>query len=176
MVKNKKFIICAGLHKTGTTSLSGMAEENGYKSCHTPKWTSHFEYYLVKKDYNFFADGGSHYDNQNEIDYAYYEQNYKDAFFIINIRDIKPWLISKLRHAGWDKNTIFQPDKESYLHDEWKAKSKKNNQLFIQHYFNRYINLITYFLDKPKKAFILDICGKNINQLKILLKNKKING
>ena len=125
-------------------------------------------------NFNFFCDGGSHYDNQNEIDYVFLEKTYLDSIFIINIREIKSWIISKLKHAGWREDTKIVPDNNDYKHNGWKIKSLRNIQLFITHYYNRYIMILEYFLDKQNKAYIVDICNKKINNLKILMRNNNI--
>jgi hypothetical protein len=171
MSKNLTKIFCIGLHKTGTTSLHKIAENNGFKSTHSTDW-----YYNPMKisNFNFFCDGGSHYDNQNEIDYVFLEKTYLNSIFIINIREIKSWIISKLKHAGWREDTKIVPDNNDYKHNGWKIKSLRNIQLFITHYYNRYIMILEYFLDKQNKAYIVDICNKKINNLKILMRNNNI--
>jgi len=161
-------IFCIGLHKTGTTSLHKMAEHNGLKSHHSTKWQNDLN---KINQYDFLCDGGSHYDHQNEIDFEFLRANFKNSKFIINMRPIKPWIISKLKHAGWTQDTIFEQDKTSYLHEEWKLKSKKNIELFIDHYLNRYIKIFTYFLDKTNEAYYADICSNDIMHLKFLLKD-----
>ena len=69
------------------------------------------------KLYDIFCDGGSHYNNINEIDYEYLYSKYPNSIFIINIRPVRSWIISKLKHAGWHKNTIITTDNKLIIHN-----------------------------------------------------------
>ena len=71
----------------------------------------------------FFCDGGCHYNNINEIDHEYLYSKYMNSIFIVNIRDPKSWIISKLKHAGWDESTIIIPDSKLIIHDKWREKN-----------------------------------------------------
>lgn len=93
---NTKYF-CIGLHKTGTSTLHHIALNNKLKSIHSVDWANDEN---KIKLYDFFSDGGSHYNKINEIDYEYLYSTYTDSIFIINIRDPKSWIISKLKHAG----------------------------------------------------------------------------
>ena len=162
---NSSKIFCIGLHKTGTSSLHHIANHHGLKSHHSSKWQDD----LNKIDqFDFLCDGGSHYDGQNEINFEFLRMNFNNSKFIINMRPIKPWIISKLKHAGWSRDTILEQDKTSYLHEEWRLKSKKNIELFIEHYLNRYIKIFTYFLDKTNEAYYVDICSNDTKHLELL--------
>ena len=164
-IMNSSKIFCIGLHKTGTSSLHKIAEHHGLKSHHSSKWQNDLN---KINQYDFLCDGGSHYDNQNEIDFEFLRMNFKNSKFIINIRPLKPWIISKLKHAGWASDTILEKGKTTYLHDEWRIKSKKNIELFIEHYLNRYIKIFTYFLCKTNEAYYVDICSNDTSHLKFL--------
>jgi hypothetical protein len=168
-MKNK--IFCIGLHKTGTCSLHEIAKSHGLNSTHSTNWQNNFNQI---NQFDFFCDGGSHYDNQKEIDFQLLDEKFENSKFIINIRSVKPWVISKLKHVGWTRDTIIQQDKDKYLHDEWRIKSKKNISLFIDHYYNRYIKIFEYFINKPQQAYYVDICANEIEDLKLLLQNSEM--
>ena len=82
---------------------------------------------------------------------------YPNSIFIINIRPVRSWIISKLKHAGWHENTITTTDNKLTIHNNWKKKTKQNIRLFICHYFDRYIKILEYFLNKQDKGYIVDI-------------------
>lgn len=168
-MKNKTF--CIGLHKTGTCSLHEIAKIHGLNSTHSTNWQNNFNQINL---FDFFCDGGSHYDNQKEIDFELLGQKFENSQFIINIRAVKPWVISKLKHAGWTHDTIIEQDKDQYLHHEWRIKSKKNISLFIDHYYNRYINIFEHFINKPQQAYYVDICANEIEDLKFLFRDPKM--
>ena len=156
----KPKVFCIGLHKTGTTSLHDMAANSGFKAVHGTTWDRDKK---QLRKYNFFCDGGSHYTGQHELDYKSLEDKYPDALFIINIREIGSWIRSKLKHARWDRDPIVSDSKSGiYKHKEWRVKSKLNIRLFIDHYLERYKDVIEYFMDKPHKAIIVDLVG-NMN-------------
>lgn len=168
-------IFCIGLHKTGTSTLCDLATSARFNAIHSTKWQRNIP--IINK-YNFFCDGGSHYNGLNEFDYVTLMNLYPDSKFIINIRHIRSWIVSKCKHAGWNKETnIINEDIVPY-HDKivWRKKSLKNISLFIQHYCDWYIKVISYFMDKKDRAIIVDIENDyNIDKLKKMLNAPQIN-
>lgn len=168
----KQKIFCIGLHKTGTCTLHDLALQAGFNSIHDVTWQ--YDKVLLDK-YNFFCDGGSHYNNQNEFPYKKLLEYYPDCYFILNIRNIKKWIVSKCKHAGWNINTVIDYSPRQFMHDDWKIKSLTNIELFIQHYFKWYSEIITYFMDKKEKALLVDIEQQlNIDKLNKLFDTQKL--
>jgi hypothetical protein len=105
---NKLF--CIGLHKTGTTSMYHMFAKAGLKPHHGTNW-------CIKKIPNnytekntSFTDGGGHfwfedYEFGSNHEVRLLDRAYPNSKFILNVRPIKSWSISKMLHASWDKNT-----------------------------------------------------------------------
>ena len=168
-MSEQKKIFCIGLHKTGTTSLHEIAIHNNLKTTHTCNWDSNTK---QLNKYDFFCDGGSHYNNIKEINYKNLYEKYPNSIFIINIRDVRSWIISKLKHAGWNANTVIRKNKKIILHKKWRDKTKQNIMLFICHYFDRYIKILEFFLDKQDKAFIVDVVSGKIDNLKFLFQRE----
>jgi hypothetical protein len=166
---HKKYF-CIGLHKTGTSTLHKIALNNKLKSTHSTNWQ--YNEKKIKK-YDFFCDGGSHYNNIYEIDYEYLHSKYPNSIFIINIREPRSWIISKLKHAGWDEKTVVVPDNKSKNQYNWKKKTKRNISLFICHYFDRYIKILEYFLNKQDKGYVVDIVSGKVENLKLLSNNNE---
>lgn len=176
-IKNKVF--CIGLHKTGTTSLYYLALEYGFRATHTTDWI--FNEAKLKK-FEFFCDGGSHFDGINEFDLNYLYSTYPKSLFILQTRDAKSWLNSKLKHAGWNENTQIQPnDINKITHENWKYKSFLNIQKFIEHKYNYEQNVISFFEENnPDRLLRLDITnsknkGKELKRLENFLGLRKIN-
>ena len=165
---DKKYF-CIGLHKTGTNTLHQIALNNGLKSTHSIDWQNNEK---KIKLYDFFSDGGSHYNNINEIDYEYLYSKYPNSIFIINIREPRTWIISKLNHAGWHEKTIVTPDDKLKVHNKWQEKTKINISSFICHYFDIYIKILEYFLNKQDRGYIVDIVSGKVENLKLLFKNE----
>ena len=165
---NRKYF-CIGLHKTGTTTLHHIASHNGLKSTHSTDWQNN-----EKKinSYDFFCDGGSHYNNIKEFNYEYLYSKYPNSIFIINIREPRSWIISKLKHAGWNENTVVSRDNKLINHNKWREKTKKNISLFICHYFDIYIKILEFFINKQDKGYIVDVVSGRIKNLKLLLQNQ----
>lgn len=148
-------IFCIGLHKQGTSSLAQFAKINGMKSLHATNWQQ--DAVLLAK-FDFFSDGGSHYDDINEFKFKELSEMFPQARFILQSRDPKKWIYSKLKHAGWNESTIFSVGKynEPVEHSRWKEKTllnirrflihKKNYESKVKEYFNSNDNLQKRFL------------------------------
>jgi len=176
-IKNKVF--CIGLHKTGTTTLANFFREYGFKDTHSINWINKPS--KIKR-YDFFSDGGSHFDNINEFDFKKLFYTYKDAIFILQTRDTEKWVLSKLRHAGWTKDTIIQPDDPTKIsHDEWKYKSYLTIQKFIEHKINYENKVFSFFRENDiSRLLVIDITKKEtqtevINKLNRELDLRSVN-
>lgn len=168
-------IFCIGLHKTGSSILYDLAMNANLNAIHSTNWQRNIP--LINK-YDFLCDGGSHYNGLNEYDFISLMNLYPDSKFIINIRHIRNWIVSKCKDAGWNKDTKFIDEDIVPHHDDyvWRKKSLKNISLFIQHYCDWYIKVISYFMDKKDRAIIVDIENNyNIDKLKTWLNVSNIN-
>jgi len=153
-IRNKVF--CIGLHKTGTTTLANYLNEFGFNTTHTTNWIND-DSQLEK--YDFFSDGGSHFDHQNEFDYQRLFHTYKHSKFILQTRDTERWIISKLKHSGWKQDTVIQKDDlEKITHNQWKYKSILTIQKFIEHKFNYERKVLSFFKEKDfSRLLVVDI-------------------
>ena len=146
-----KRIFCIGLHKTGTTTLTTIACQYGLNGTHRTDWKD------VMNSYEFFSDGGSHFDNQNEFNFIDLYYKYPTSKFILNTRDTKKWVISKCKHAGWNETTIIQENYHDKLkHDTWKYKALLNIRKFMIHKVN-YERKVLDFFEKHDKSRLLVI-------------------
>ena len=159
--KLKRKVFCIGLHKTGTTSLYNLARMYGYKATHSTDW--HFNPDKIEK-FEFFCDGGSHFDNLGEFDFEHLFYQYPDALFILQTRDTRKWVISKLKHIGWNEKTVIAPDDSSKIeNNEWTYKSLLTIEKFLEHKNNYEKKVIDFFEKKaPARFLVLDITDKKI--------------
>lgn len=157
-IQNKVF--CIGLHKTGTTSLKNYVREFGFKAFHSTHWNCDLS--LIEK-YEFLSDGGSHFDDQNEFDFKNLFYNYPNSKFILQTRNIENWIVSKLNHAGWNKDTqIASDDPQKLTHDQWKYKSLLTIKSFIDHKNNYERKVVDFFKSHdPDRLLILDVTSQN---------------
>jgi hypothetical protein len=138
---NKKWnkVFCIGLNKTGTTSLHLAFQKMGLKSFHGGT----FDYRI-----DAFSDGR-------------YYQNYKDldklspnSKFILNTRELRPWILSRIKHCqqpgkghytpGWEKDSRCDSDRiEEWVEQRWQL----------------YREIKEYFKDRPTDLLVLDVCG-----------------
>jgi len=159
--KNKVF--CIGLHKTGTTTLAHFFRKHGFLSSHSTSWINKGWKLNL---YDFFSDGGSHFDGVNELNYEMLYEKYPKSKFILQTRDTEKWVVSKLKHAGWDENTIVEADDENMIkHEFWRYKSYLTIRKFIEHKFN-YEKKLTSFFEKNDSSRLIkvDITNKNTQE------------
>lgn len=176
--KNKVF--CIGLHKTGTTTLADYFKKYGFEATHTVDWQNNHN---KLEQFEFFSDGGSHFDSINEFDFKQLAETYPNSKFILQTRDTEKWVISKLKHAGWNETTEIQPDDiEKIKHDDWTYKSLLTVKKFIEHKFNYERKVKDFFeTHAPNRLLVIDVTNKEmqaneLNRLKTFLKLKSIGG
>lgn len=157
-IANKVF--CIGLHKTGTTTLANYFNEFGYNSTHSTDWINNSS---KLESFDFFSDGGSHFDNEKEFDFEKLFYMYKKSKFILQTRDTEKWVTSKLKHAGWNQNTEIQKDDPTKItHKQWRYKSLLTVKKLIEHKYNYEKKVIFFFKEKDAgRLLIIDITTDN---------------
>ncbi|MEO2059122.1 MAG: sulfotransferase [Mesonia sp.] len=176
-INNKVF--CVGLHKTGTTTLANYFNQFGFKTIHSTDWMNDNS---KLEAFDFFSDGGSHFDDINEFPIEKLYNQFENSKFILQTRNTDKWIISKLKHAGWDKNTeITDNDISKIKHEEWKYKSLLTIEKFIEHKINYENKVKSFFKEKKSnRLLVVDITNKKerlqeIKKLKNFLRLKSIN-
>jgi len=88
-------IFCIGANKTGTRTLHRTFRALGYRCKHNAwwKWTLNKDTNKLNK-YDFFSDNG------NMSNLIWIKQEYPNAIFILNTRNLKTWLISRYNHSN----------------------------------------------------------------------------
>lgn len=175
--KNKVF--CIGLHKTGTTTLANLFKKYGFNTIHSTDWQNDID---RLSRYEFFSDGGSHFNDINEFDIIKLLKKFPNAKFILQTRDTEKWIVSKLKHAGWSENTVtIEKNQSSLRHEDWKIKSYQVVKNLLIHKLDYEKKIENYFnKNHPNKLIIINITDKNnqlnhFNKLKKYLNLKSIN-
>lgn len=94
-------IFCIGFNKTGTTSLHTFFQRSGLRSTHNTEWTR-YSYLSREKRYFYryqaFSDG-------EKPDFVRLNNWFPDALFILNTRDERAWVRSRIKHTlRWSKS------------------------------------------------------------------------
>ena len=87
-------IFCLGLNKTGTTSLHRYFQSLGLVSVHQMDWANYTRLFEQKKSFyaaQCFSDG-------ERPDFTFLDQNFPSSLFILNSRDERDWLRSRVKH------------------------------------------------------------------------------
>ncbi|TXF90949.1 hypothetical protein FUA23_03880 [Neolewinella aurantiaca] len=152
-------VFCIGLHKTGTTTLAKYFKQHGFQVTHSTSWDR--DGAMLKK-YDFFSDGGSHFDGDNELDYERLFYDFRNAKFILQTRDTEKWVVSKLKHAGWRPDTEVQVDDPLKIrHEDWTYKSYLTVKRFIEHKKNYEEKVLSFFAEHgPERLLVVDITKK----------------
>ena len=147
---NKVFGI--GLNKTGTDSLSSALNLLGIRSLHDTFRVREVLLYEKEKGLKLLSslDGF-----QGFSDYPIWkiykdlDKIYPDSRFILTIRDLKSWLISREKHVIRNQNNPhykgnwLEINKEEWI-IEWKSHTK---------------DVIEYFKSRQKDLLIINICN-----------------
>lgn len=171
----KIFVI--GFNKTGTRSLCNYFNDNKIPSIH---WHKGKLARIMKKNFNrgkplmkgyeeyrVFTDMED-YPRQNYAHVTFFkemEQQYPDAKFILNIRDVENWIKSRNNHDNYTRDIckILKMTKEE-LNEKWRNDYKEHIE-----------NVISYFSDKPNKLLVFDIEKDKIDKLNLFFSDLSLN-
>ena len=129
---DKYFVI--GLNKTATSTLHSFFKENNLKSQHQKS-----EFWDTSK-YDCFSDITSGDDIWKELD-----KKFENAIFILNVRDLDKWLVSRFKHGLRNKSKWAYPcTPEKCI--EWIYQREKYC-----------LEILEYFSGKPNKLIIVNI-------------------
>jgi hypothetical protein len=81
---------CIGFNKTGTTSLHRLFKTLGYRSYHGTRWHD-LSNFTIYEQYDCFSDGFP-------LDWQMLNERYPGARFVLNVRDCKSWIFSRLQY------------------------------------------------------------------------------
>jgi len=130
---NKLF--CIGLNKTGTTSLHFAFQKLGLRSFHGGTFDSRID---------AFSDG-RYYKNFKE-----YDCDNPNSKFILNTRNLRDWIISRIKHC---QQGHYLPDWE----DDNQCDSDRIRE-WVEQRWNLYREIYDYFHNRPNDLLIFDVC------------------
>jgi hypothetical protein len=153
MNKSYKKYFVIGFNKTATTTFHNLFLKNNLTSQHASQWNT--------DKYACFSDNGD-LNNYKELDLKY-----ENSIFILNVRELDKWLISRFKH-GLRKNT-----KPNWAYPYTREKCIK----WINFREKYHMEILDYFTERPEKIIIVNIERKGwINYLcsQLHFKNNKI--
>lgn len=133
----KYFVI--GYNKTGTTTFDRLFSMNGFRSQHgnpndkSKKWNLDL--------YDCFSDNGQ------MNDFAKLDERFSNAIFILNTRNLRSWMISRLMHGQRMKTSWAYPPSVMLCH-KWILERDKNHRKVLDHFKNRPEKLIIVSIDE----------------------------
>lgn len=129
-------VFCIGLNKTGTTSLHIAFQKLGLRSFHGGTYDSRIE---------AFSDG-RYYKQFQELD-----KLAPGSKFILNTRDLREWIISRIKHCerghytpDFENDNLCDPDRIR----EW-----------VQQRWDLHHDILEYFKDRPDDLLIFNVCA-----------------
>lgn len=131
---DKIFVI--GFNKTATSTFQWLFKENGLPTQHVSKWDV--------PNYTCFGDNG------DKNDFKNLDKNYPNSLFILNVRPLSDWLISRFKHG-------LREDSPNWAHpyniekcNKWLTDREKHHS-----------ELLSHFKGCPEKLIIIDTskCG-----------------
>jgi len=133
-------IFCIGFNKTATTSLNYFFKKNGLPSQHQAG------YWEVNK-YQTFSDNGK------RLLYKKLAANYKDAIFILQVRNLNKWIRSRGKHFEYSKWHIHK-----------KVKTKPSAEMYKKWILERqnfHKEVLEFFSKNKSRLLIVDIDSSN---------------
>lgn len=173
----EKKIFFIGFNKTGTGFYNTLFKSHDYKTLHYSYWRTGNPRILSK--YDVFSDGCLHH-------FKKIYQLYPNAYFILNTRPLRPWLISKANHVEHNTLPNIPGIKQiiNFFHRKiWGTDAYYNRKTLEKWIYERenYHNAVKNFFQN-KKLLVLNIEDKEKLQklehfinLKIQFPDKKLN-
>ncbi|MDE8652276.1 hypothetical protein [Novosphingobium album (ex Liu et al. 2023)] len=166
-------IFCVGMHKAGTTSIHAFAKAMRLKSSHTLQWSRKplLKNFLDK--YDVFSDGGNHYYAEDDEfggnhDLRGLRNLYPDCKFVLQYREIRPWMVSKMIHAGWSAATRVEPDTGVLIHDQWKStRTMEVLRAWIANRVKYHAAAAAYLKNFPEDVLVIDVTKDSNATLKL---------
>ena len=125
MNKSYKKYFVIGFNKTATSTFHNLFLKNNLTSQHTTKWNT--------DKYACFSDNGN-LNNYKELDLKY-----ENSIFILNIRELDKWLISRFKHGLRNKQNWAYP----YTREKCIRWIKDREKYHME--------ILDYFTERPEK-------------------------
>lgn len=141
-MKPKIFVI--GFNKTATSTIHTLFQENGIPGYHQGKKYKTINWKTMLPKYNCFSDISFTLEDIEEL-----HKTYQNAIFILNVRNIDKWLISRFKHG--ERNFHM-----SGSHPFYPCSFDKCNA-WIKDRERKHLQFLDFFKDKPNKLLLVNI-------------------
>lgn len=155
-------IFCIGLNKTGTSSLHAAFEILGLKSVHFRDDEKRNIKDIIENNYFNeinIIEGLTHYNAFSDWDrypttipiFKEFDKQYPNSKFILNIRDLEPWLKSRVKHVERNQQVMREnPSRNlTWLTIDIEGWTKEYNL--------HYNAAFEYFKDRPNDILTFDV-------------------
>jgi hypothetical protein len=147
----KVFVI--GFNKTGTSSIHIIFKNLGLPSYHGGKWRSCNNLKLLRL-YDCFSDG-------TPRDLIKLDQMFPNSKFILQVRELETWILSRLSHIERSKRTGKHKGVATWDVTEYAVRTWIENR-------NRYhIFVLNYFLNRKQNILIINYTRDSMASQKI---------
>jgi len=128
----KKYFVI-GFNKTATCTFHNLFLKNKLTSQHATRWNT--------DNYTCFSDNG------DLNDYENLDLKYENSIFILNVRELDKWLISRFKHG------LRKPTKPNWAYPYTRKKCIE----WINEREQYHMRILHYFIERPKKIIIINI-------------------
>ncbi len=160
-MKRSSKIFCIGLNKTGTTSLHEAFKILGFRSVHFTCDKGNIKD-IIKTNYEKGVDlllSIDHFDAYSDWNhpstnllYKKLDQQYPNSKFILNIRNLEDWLLSREKHVKRIPN-LKQKQKENPLHPWYNI----NKEAWRKEYESLHKDIHKYFETRKADLLVFDV-------------------
>lgn len=170
-LKGKK-VFAIGLNKTATSSLHALFLECGLDAFHGDYWRDFKANSLIINGYQAFSDGPP----KNFIHLC---EEFPDSHFILPVRDLEPWLLSRLGHikrrkaAGMHRTESYTWNDSLPAIEHWIRDRTFYHARVLEYFTHSRTKLLTVDLirNPDESDMILDFIGLK-SESKLPWKNK----
>lgn len=145
-------IFFIGFNKTGTMTYNAIFVSNGFNGYHLTKWaslsnTADYESLdnLIKK-YDVFTDG-------ERPNYKRLDKIYPGSLFILNTRNLKKWLQSRIKHVFRE----YPDDAKCWMWCQYIANPNECIKKWITQRLDYHYEVREYFKNRPNDFLEIDI-------------------
>lgn len=146
-VRNETKVFAIGFNKCATTSIHRLFESLGMPSYHGPKWRAMRP--ILLRTYDCFSDGIP--DDLAELD-----ERYPGAKYILQVRDLEPWLYSRLAHISRGKKR----HKGYSVSDDWDETEEAVTR-WIRTWNDYHISVLRYFKERQSDLLVVNFISND---------------
>ena len=151
-IKYEKIFVI-GFNKTATSTFQWLFQENGLRTQHFSKWDV--------PNYTCFGDNGDK-NNFKKLD-----ENYPNSLFILNVRPLRDWLISRFKHGLRQKSPNWAHPYSIEKCSKWLSDREKHHGELLSHFQSSPDKLIVINTNKQGwQNYVADFIGLKKREVK----------